>query len=132
MYLLSLRIEGEDRFKFVYENISDYTGVLRPVIRVKLDFMINLFMKTPNDTKLLLEIKEVYKNVNNYDDRFSRLRNSEESIEMSFEVAKEIMANCKDYPKSISSMAERSCRIYANSKLIPIGKIAENENWFNN
>jgi hypothetical protein len=42
------------------------------------------------------------------------------------------MINCKDYPKLISSMAEKTCRQYSNEHLKPIGEIALEEKWFEN
>jgi len=52
------------------------------------------------------------------------------SIEIPYEIAKQIMDDCKFYPRSIVSFAERFCKIEANKKQTPVGKVAIKESWF--
>ena len=40
------------------------------------------------------------------------------------------MGDCKNYPKIITILAEKSCRIKANEHLKPVGEVANNEKWF--
>jgi len=40
------------------------------------------------------------------------------------------MKDCKNLPSLIASAAERTCRMYANTKLKPIGEIAKTDKWF--
>ncbi len=49
-----------------------------------------------------------------------------------YEIAKEIMVECVNYPKAITVIAERVCRLHANENLKAIGEIAKNEHWFEN
>jgi hypothetical protein len=53
-----------------------------------------------------------------------------DNLELTYETSKMIMSNCKDYPKLISSQAEKICRLYANENLKPIGDTASLEKWF--
>jgi hypothetical protein len=41
------------------------------------------------------------------------------------------MADAKNYPRIIASIAERTCHKIANKKLKPVGNIAKEQNWFN-
>jgi hypothetical protein len=40
------------------------------------------------------------------------------------------MADSKSYPRSIASMAEKSCRLYANENVKIVGQIANEKKWF--
>jgi hypothetical protein len=89
------------------------------------------------ENKLLLnEIKEHYKLFPNfdYDDEYISHRyfrfHDNNTIIIPIDIAKEIIEESISYPRIIASMAEKSCRLYANSNVNIVGKTATNNNWF--
>lgn len=131
-YLLSIRFTDESRIPFIYEYINDYAVMFQDILEFKLVFVIKKFLAHPVDAVILNEIKDVYSKIKTYNEGYyyySRFHGNE-SIKIPYEIAKTIMKNCKDYPSIISSLAEKSCRLYANKNLKPVGEIAKNDKWF--
>lgn len=129
-YIVSLRFDYESRQKYMFNHISDSSGVLEDTARIKFQYLIGIFMKDPTNKSILYDIKIAYKSINNFDEgRYYRHR-FDELIEMPYEIAKTIMEECKEYPIIISSLAEKTCRLYANEKLKAVGEIAKKEKWF--
>lgn len=130
-YLLSLRFADGNGTTFIYNNIEKFNGLLSNALVPKFEYLITSFLKSPSDTTILEEIKFNYKKIKNYDVRNHHYHASTQ-VKIPYEIAKMIMLDCKDYPKFITVLAEKSCRLYANSHVTPIGKIAEKEKWFEN
>jgi hypothetical protein len=128
IYLISLRLSQNYGERFFYENFGR-TSKSKDLNALKFNQLISDFKSNPND-KILKQIKDMYPQIDGYDGSFVRNRHDDSSIEIPYDLAKFIMDDCKHYPRIISAMAEKACRIYANNKLIPIGKIAVEENWF--
>jgi len=128
-YLLSLRFDRNNGQSFIYNNIEKYNNILQNTLEIKFQYLINAFLKEPSDTDILEELKVTYRSINQYDFRHYSLYNKEQ-INLPYDIAKTIMEDCKNYPKIITVLAEKACRIYANEHLIAIGEIAKNEKWF--
>jgi hypothetical protein len=128
-YLLSLRFDQNNGVIFIYNNIEDFNGVLANTLEPKFEYLITTFLKVPSDLKILEEIKSIYKKIKHYDVGNYHYHSSSQ-VKIPYEIAKMIMLECKNYPKFIAVLAEKSCRLYANSHVKPIGEIAKNEKWF--
>ena len=129
-YILSLRFDDNNSQNFIYNNIKSFTGVLEEAVEIKFQYLINTYLREPTNINILKEIKNLYKNIYQYDERLYYRHRMIEPIKIPFEIAKTIMQDCKDYPRIISSLAEKSCRLYASEHLKPVGEIAKNEKWF--
>lgn len=133
-HLLSYRFEGDNRNKFIYSSIKDYNGPNQHILESKLLCLIELFSESPDDPHLLSQIKSTYKLLRKYDDEQMFYHRGypmdEDSIKMNIDLAKDVMNEFKDYPRLISAMAEKTCRMYANQNIIPVGTIANEEKWF--
>lgn len=129
-FILSLRFEDANGQKFVYKNINKSTGVLERTIEVKFRYLIQSFLKNPVDASILNKVKLLYRDLNHTGDRYHYSNRGNEEVKIPYETAKLIMRDCKEYPRIISSLAEKSCRLYANEHLTPVGAIAKKEKWF--
>jgi hypothetical protein len=129
-YILSQRFENSNKEKFIYNNITKNTGVFKKIEEIKFEYLVNKFLINPKEESLLYEIRDMYKNICFYNERHYYGYESNEGSKIPLNIAKIIMENCKDYPKLISSIAEKKCRQYSNENLKPIGEIAKRENWF--
>jgi len=130
-YILSHRYQDEK--KFIYNYIKKETGVFQKTVEVKFEFLVKKFLTKTNDEKLLNQIKEMYKNIYSYNERYYYYSyDNNEVNRIPLELSKKIMSNCKDYPKIISSLAEKTCRQYANEHQDAIGQIAIEGKWFEN
>jgi hypothetical protein len=128
-YFISLRFNRRDG-SFVYENVKNAYGSLSIINEENLGHLITQFFYNSHDQDILSKIKELYPKVKT----MSNLRYIAYSVRntavMPYELAKTIMENPKEYPQIISTAAERSCRRHAIENLMPVGKIAEVERWF--
>lgn len=130
-YALSHRFDN-NKEKFIYNNIEKNTGVFLNTVEIKFKYLVNKFLANPKNEELLDEIKKMYQNIYLYDERHYYEYNNNDVIKIPLKIAKTIMSNCKDYPKIISSLAEKTCRQYSNEHLTPIGEIANRVKWFEN
>ena len=129
-YILSLRFEDLSSQKYLYKNLEKYTGVLANFVEKKFKYLVRTYLEKPTEITILEEIEILYKHISDYDEKYYFRNNSDDSIEIPFEIAQKIMKNRIAYPRIICSFAEKSCRLYANEHLKPIGEIAKVEKWF--
>ena len=131
-YLFSNRLDDNSRQRFIYKHVADTFGSIQDVWDVKLEFLIGKFISNPSNNQLLEEVKLVYSKIKNYDERYYFYGGyyDRDLTKIPYENAKQIMSECKNYPRMLVSMAEKSCRIIANDHLIPVGEIAKNGRWF--
>ena len=129
-YILCFRFDDESKHKYVYSHFSSFDGILEDAKKIKFQYLLGVFFKDPANTANLFEIKKAYKETYQYDEgRYYSYRLSE-SIELPYDIAKIVMNECKEYPIIISSLAEKTCRLYANEKFKAVGETAKNEKWF--
>lgn len=131
-YFLSFRFTGVSSMRFIYENIKREDGILKNTIENKFEYLLNQYFINTSDEKVLNNLKKVYKKVIEYNTKNYYSFSNNEKITIDYSIAKNIMKDPKNYPKIVSVIAERSCRLVANQNLIPIGEIASNESWFEN
>src|SRR3989339_20204 len=129
-YILSLRFNEENRHKFIYNHISNFSGILEEAKKIKFQYLLGAFFKDPTNTAILFEIKKAYKETSQYDERRYYSYRMSEPINLPYGIAQTIMKECKEYPIVISSLAEKTCRLYANEKFKAVGETAKNEKWF--
>jgi hypothetical protein len=128
-FILSLRFSS-DNTKFVYENIIKSDGKLKSVIDIKYIYLITLFLKKPDDEDVLEQIRQIYPNINRNEDKYYHYRYLYRETSIPYDLAKKIMINPKDFPSKIVTSAERSCRLFAGENVVPVGKVAIEEKWF--
>ena len=127
IYILSLRFP-----EIKYNYISDLPIIYNEVLDLKLEFLIERYLSSPNDLESLSEIKELYKKQSSFNKpqySYGRYGVNDHLI-IPYEIATKIMIDCKEYPRLLSALAEKSCRIHANKLITPVGKIAEINKWF--
>ena len=130
-YLVSIRFPSKYKFKFIYEKIGGYGGNIQELLKLKLKYLISIFPYNMSDHALLEEIKVIYLKISNSSDDFYHFqRYFQRTQKMPLDTAKIIMADCKNYPRSISSSAELACRSDAHKQIKPVGKISADDKWF--
>lgn len=133
IYLLSLRLNNDDKLKFVYTYVSDISSLDNEIGKIKLMYMIELYFTNTSNEMILSKIREAYCKLKNINYKsYRRYSNQYKDLSIPFNIAKKIMIECKEYPNSIVNLAERACRNYASEVAIPVGEIAANEKWFDN
>jgi hypothetical protein len=55
---------------------------------------------------------------------------SASTVQIPIDVAKEIIEHADQYPSYLVDSAEKICRLYLSENLVPVGRIAEAERWF--
>jgi hypothetical protein len=131
-FLLKHRVTYDIRNKFVYDNIKSVSGNLNSILDLKLEFLINTFLKKPNSNNLLVEIKEVYSEATNFqmsDYRYIRFSHHEKN-NVPLDLAKLIMKEDNLYPKFLVSKAENVCWRNAIKEKEKVGNVAKNDKWF--
>lgn len=131
-YIVSFRLGEENTQRFIFNSIRNSNSGIEDINELKFIHLVNEYFSDPAKYELLMQIKDLYKSIRSYDERYFHKYRHSNYIEIPYEIAKSIMDNCSDYPKIISSSAERSCRLYAIQQTKPVGEIAKNENWFDN
>ena len=131
-YLLGLRFTEENKKRFIYENVNSFSENLSDIHEIKLEYLISKYLSNPNDISLLNEIKKVYMKVNRFEESYYyySMYSQQDYNKIPIDIANYIMNESKSYPGVIASLAERSCRIFANSKQKSVGEIAKLEKWF--
>lgn len=129
-YLISLRIPLHKRMNYLKDFLADYKGDIEEILQLKYEYLIGQFGTSSRSEKVLLaEIKNTYfrsKHTANHSHQ-RLLRNTNH---LSYDEAKMIMKDCKNYPNLIVTMAENVCRIKAYKNVKAVGKIAKSEKWF--
>jgi hypothetical protein len=126
--IIDYRYNMDTLYKYITEN--NVKGI--NIADIRLNPLIYIFMKNPEDRELLETIKNAYSNIENIRTKnfyFNRIYHTD-SINLSIEMAKEIMLRPKAYPRIIASFAEQRCRSFANENAKPVGKISEDNSWF--
>jgi hypothetical protein len=130
-YVLCFRMDEKNRLHFLYNNIDDKGDSMYDVLNMKLNYLIERFITDTSNEILLNSIKVIYNNLDSYVERYQFNRNRYiEDIEIPLKIAREIMSNCKQYPRIIASIAEKSCTLHAVKNAIPVGEIAKKNKWF--
>lgn len=130
-FLISFRFPENVQVKFVFKNIDGSHHEIEDLQKLKLRYLIDEFATNNYSDSLLEEIKKAYLNIKNDNSEIHYLnRRTEATIKIPIEMARNIMVDCKNYPKYIASLAERTCRAYAHKMATPVGEIAKKEKWF--
>lgn len=131
-YLLSLRMTEDTKHKFIYDHINTSNFIFEDVQNNNLRYLINLYLKNTKDIDLLKKIQEIYLYSEGFQEEQFRYRRLvyEGMDEIPIDIARKIMMDSKNYPRSIASLAEKTCKLYANTNTIAVGKIALEQNWF--
>jgi hypothetical protein len=129
-YLLSRRFKGEegDRYASLFIVISKDTP--RRMIDSNFTHLMRSFLRKPDDANVLKKIKDFYAVSGLSSGQYYFVPRSERATEMPILLAQEVMARCKEFPRPIGILAESTCRIHANKKRLPVGEVAERDNWF--
>lgn len=132
-FLLSLRFLQKFRDAFISENIDIINLKLADVSSLTMRYLIKNYFQDTSNREILYQIKKSYSQ--NFKDNdsylFYHFRRINVSCDIPISIAKEIMKEPRKYPRIIATVAEKSCRINANKHLIPVGRIAQEEKWFN-
>jgi hypothetical protein len=137
-YLISYRFPNETREDFLCSQTNEFSNIFNiDIIKLKFISLIGKYLNDVANKSLLNEIKEHYKLFSNYDyyddeyifRRYYQFHNNN-TIIIPTDIAKGIMNEPISYPRIISSMAEKSCRLYANDNVNIVGKVATDNNWF--
>ena len=133
--LLFLRYGSDSRHNKYVRGISFTEIEELPlfVMNKKLSLAVSDFLYKPDDESLLLEVERIYsitKNINalthsnrNYFPRSGSM--------LPYNVSVKIITQSKKYPRTLSTIAERSCRGIAFKNSKQVGLIADEECWFN-
>lgn len=134
-FLISFRFREEIRFDLITTEIKNFNDFSNEEInRTILDSLVNQYLLNQTDNiDLLREIERYYSLVVNYEFNeylFYKMYNHHNFKEIPIDIAKKIMEKAKLYPRIIASIAEKSCRQFYNDNIIPVGKIALENLWF--
>ncbi|MGK5057636.1 NACHT domain-containing protein [Janthinobacterium sp. LB2P49] len=129
-YLISYRYPLEMRADFILKFIDISTIKNKQKLPIKLYSLIGKIWQGTISESVILQIRDIYKQSSADSERYYYPTQGKK--EFPLKLAQEVMRNCKDYPRAVVVLAERTCRGHAISKMEPIGAIAKRENWFEN
>lgn len=132
-YIISLRFSEEARRRYIYQNIIQISDIfVEDIYEIKLEYLVDSYINDFHNEQLLSDIKKFYSLYSNFkidDYAFHTFyRGAVKPIPLT--IAHEIMKESKAYPRIIASIAERSCRIFANDSTVAVGQTANEEQWF--
>lgn len=131
-YLISFRYSGAKRNQFIYDYIDDDENI-ENIREAKLKYLISTFLTNTKNEEILDEIKVYYNKMMNLDEAYNysyypTYRNN--NTKLPIEISRKIMEESKNYPRILASLAETSCKIYANKQIKSVGEIAKKDKWF--
>lgn len=131
IHLLSFRLSSEDRRVLIRKKMFEIKSK-DDILAEKLSSLVDLYLLNPEDESLLEEIKNTYSYIpyNMGYRNIYMIFKQQQSILIDIQTAKKIMEDSKKYPRVISVLAEKSCRLYANENMTPVGETASKDNWF--
>ncbi len=132
-YILSLRFPSAKTKSFFGDFLIFYKGSLNAILDQKLRLLSTEFYENPN-TEILKNIRQTYMKLNGFNDNYyyRHIYHPDNPNLLSYDIAKQIMKDCKNLPRYIVSLAETTCRKYANKSVKPVGEIAKKNEWFVN
>lgn len=130
--LISVRYGERNRYKFLVNNFS--TKININIINSEILQHLCTEMLKSDDYSLLDKIKEVYSSISNSSDPLEFIRYSIKLNDknLSIDTAKKIMSDAEKFPQLLVSFSEKKCFDEVCTTMIPVGKIAKEENWFIN
>ncbi|RYJ43277.1 NACHT domain-containing protein [Flavobacterium beibuense] len=131
-FMICLRFNDDRSKKFISEYVNLDSPKLSNYKIIKLDNIISVFLKKPN-LDLLDEIEKVYALSDRFSNRHLRSRHyhyESKEILIPLEIAEKVMKNPKVYPRIISIICEKTCRLNANKHIKHVGKVAKSNKWF--
>lgn len=127
-FLISFRYPNDGRQDFILNFVGIKFVKTQNILPISINSLIEKMMHDQVTSATLAQIREIYTKATLANARYYYL--SPEMGDIPLSIAKEVMRNCKDYPRMVGVAAERTCRTHAGSKRIPIGEIAERDKWF--
>jgi hypothetical protein len=126
------------RKDFICSQENDISDTFKVnIVKIKFESLIEQYFAHTDSIKRLNEIKEYYQLFSNcyIDDeymyyRYFRYHFDSDVVIIPINIAKKIMEDFKSYPRILVSMAEKSCKQYANENVNIVGEIANENNWF--
>jgi hypothetical protein len=136
-YLISHRFPDSMQQEFIGRQNNDTATIFKIYIaKAKFKYLVDKYLKNVKNISLLDEIKKHYElSTNSYIGEYIayhyfRFNNDKEFVVMPIDIAKNIMKTPKSYPRLIASIAEKSCRLYANEHVKIVGQVANEKKWF--
>lgn len=132
-YLFSLRSAEKNRIDFIYSSIKNIPEpIFDEIVEIKYEYLVKKFIDEGNDFLILEEIKKYYTQMpfSNFNAIYYSSYYLENVTPMPLDLARKIMESSILYPRLIVSLAEKSCRQFANKNVKAVGRIAEVEKWF--
>jgi hypothetical protein len=136
-YLLSYRLPHKMKEDFICNQDINNNIFKEEIIKEKFGYSVNRYIKNMNDKELLNQIREQYKLFSKFDmdyeyiyNHFIRHNNENDFSNIPIDIAKDIMKDPLSYPRIIATIAEKKCRLSANENIKIVGKVASENNWF--
>lgn len=133
-YLLCYRLLYSDMLLFAGSSLKNNTLNTNLVSNLKFESLVNQISLNPNETELISQLKIMYPNIKDFNAQLFEHSmfgfNINRTEKMTFNTAKEIMSEPWLYPRYLTAVAEEVCRTEFIKRTVPVGEIAEKNNWF--
>lgn len=131
--LISYRLPPEYRAEFLKLKVSDDSELNGQILQYRLALLESDMAGKNAGKEDLLLIKKLYSRINYSGSR--RMFYGIEYLEfgetrLDLDLSREVMEECKDYPLSIAFLAEQTCSRHASKNIVPVGKTAADDLWF--
>ena len=128
---IGMRAKQEEAERLFIKYLSDYQGSDPNVLKFCQELVLNLALANPDYWQQALKVvAENYAEGFIFDANafYSRIRNDNANT-LPIRVAEEITDHPEKYPRFLVTFAESKCREAVASKIIPVGKIAQEDRW---
>jgi len=130
--VIGMRAKREHAENLYLKYLSDYQGSDPTILEFCQETALNLAKTNPNYWQRTLEIiSRSYAKGIVFDANITRISDLDtDSYSIPEEIAKEITGKPQNYPRQLVALAETKCREIVASKIVPVGEIAQRDEWF--
>lgn len=130
--ILSNRLDDRDSDYLFYRQLKDYSGDEPTILEFCQRSALRAALQKPSTWQRWLPIISGAYMKGVVSDRYFgyKLARAIRAQKLPYEIAEEIIQNCEKYPTELTALAEQVCRQEVASKVVPVGIIADDQNWF--
>ncbi len=127
LLLLVNRLSSNGKNTIYNSFFYDYKGLDKNANVFCMQTLVQNVIYGSGDTHDLKKIRQVYSR-NSFGNNFFRLREDENAL--THELAINVIDCASEYPRELVVAAEHICRAHYNTLIVPVGKIAIEDDWF--
>lgn len=129
-FLISTKLDHYSTSILFQKRFMMYNGDNCAIHDFNRKMSLEIFLSSKMNMEYLDYIRELYAKSSLRKKRDDYNHGGFKGVEIPLKIARVIMSAPESYPRLLVTLAERACKTSANSNIVPVGIVAERDNWF--